>query len=236
MSRRSTGGVVVDTRRKSPVFALRFRAYGRRQYVTLGSADEGWTRAKADDALRHTLADVERGIWQPPNRDNTPAPAPTLPQDPTFHEFASQWYAANEAGWRAKTRVDYQWQLTHHLLPFFAEHRLSQITIAEVDRYRTTRCVEGTLSARRSTRRSRGSAQILEVAVEYELIDAQPGEGQAPAREGAASRRRCGWTGRADRGAARRRRRAGPRRAARRPTHPAPGDAGGAGVRRAADR
>ena len=48
MARRSTGGVVLDARRKSPVFALRFRAYGRRQYVTLGSVDEGWTRAKAE--------------------------------------------------------------------------------------------------------------------------------------------------------------------------------------------
>ena len=62
MTRRSTGGVVVDTRRKSPVFALRFRAYGHRQYVTLGNADDGWTRKKAEDKLRHVLADVEHGI------------------------------------------------------------------------------------------------------------------------------------------------------------------------------
>ena len=67
---------MVDTRRNSPVFALRFRAYGARQYVTLGSADEGWTREKADDALRHTLADVERGIWRAPDRGRA-APAPS---------------------------------------------------------------------------------------------------------------------------------------------------------------
>jgi len=34
------------------------------------------------------------------------------------------------------TRLDYRWQLSHHLLPLFKDHRLSQITIAEVDRYR----------------------------------------------------------------------------------------------------
>ncbi len=69
---------------------LRFRAYGRRQHVTLGTVAEGWTRERAEDALRHTLADVERGIWRPPDRAATPA-APALPEDPTFHEFASQW-------------------------------------------------------------------------------------------------------------------------------------------------
>jgi predicted XRE-type DNA-binding protein len=121
---------VLDRRRKSPTFALRFRAYGRRQYVTLGAVDDGWTRSKAEEALRHTLADVERGIWRPPERE--PVPAPEQPADPTFHEFASRWFADNEAGWRPNTRVDYQWQLSNHLLPFFAAHRLSQITIAEV--------------------------------------------------------------------------------------------------------
>jgi hypothetical protein len=30
----------------------------------------------------------------------------------------------------------YRWQLTDHLLPYFARHRLSQITVAEVDHYR----------------------------------------------------------------------------------------------------
>ncbi len=30
----------------------------------------------------------------------------------------------------------YRWQLTDHLLPFFHDHRLTEITIAEVDRYR----------------------------------------------------------------------------------------------------
>jgi hypothetical protein len=62
--------------------------------------------------------------------------------DPGFHEFASAWFAPNEAGWRPSTRLDYQWQLSSHLLPFFRGHRLSQITIAEVDRYRATKLAE----------------------------------------------------------------------------------------------
>jgi integrase len=177
MARRSTGGVVVDTRRKSAVFALRFRAYGQRQYVTLGSADDGWTRQKAEDALRHTLADVERGIWRPPDR-GAAAPAPVLPEDPTFHEFASRWVADNEPGWRVKTQLDYTWQLTHHLLPFFANHRLAEITVQEVDRYRAMKVREGVLGATSINKTITRLAQILEVAVEYELIDRNPAKGK----------------------------------------------------------
>lgn len=226
-ARRSTGGVVVDTRRKSPVFALRFRAYGKRQFVTLGSADDGWTRDKAEKALRHTLADVERGIWRPPDRE--PAPAPEQSQDPTFHEFSSQWYEAIEATWRPNTRVDYKWQLSNHLLPFFAGHRLSQITVAEVDRYRAAKVREAARLAdalnewrqrvdaepdpakRRHLERQRPPqglgpvsinktiarlAQILEVAVEYRLIDSNPAKGKR--RRVKASRPAPVWLDRAE--------------------------------------
>jgi hypothetical protein len=66
--------VVEDRRRKHPTFALRFRAYGKREYLTLGTADgewtgydgkTGWTRKRAEEALRHVLSDVERGKWKP---------------------------------------------------------------------------------------------------------------------------------------------------------------------------
>src|SRR5436190_11223318 len=196
MARPRTGQVVLDKRRKSPVFALRFRAYGKRQYMTLGSAAEGWTRQRAETELQNLLADVRRGIWRPPE----PEPAPVPPTDPTFHEFASEWFAAKRHELAAKTAVDYEWRLTHHLLPFFAKHRLSQITIAEVDRYRTTKLGEATRlreriaagdhvrNERRQRRRplSPGTinktlvllSSILEVAEERGLIDRHPAAGR----------------------------------------------------------
>jgi integrase len=195
VARRSTGGVVIDTRRKSPVFALRFRAYGHRQYVTLGSAEEGWSRDRAQQALRHTLADVERGIWRPPDRQ-APA-APELPADPTLHEFASQWYRANEGAWRPKTR-DYSWQLTNHLLPFFAGHRLSQITIAEVDRYRTVKVKEGKLSATSINKTITRVGQILDVADERDLIERNPVRVNPRNRRLKASRPAAVWLDRAE--------------------------------------
>jgi integrase len=207
MARPATGQVVVDARRHSPTFGLRFRAYGKRRYVTLGTAAEGWTHAKAQTELENVLADVRRGIWQPPAKE----PVPEQPNDPTLHEFASQWFEANKAGWRPKTREDYSWQLTHHLLPFFKDHALSRITVSEVDRYRSAklreserlakaredwrRLLEGTRDpAKRRELRSEQPrkplapgtinktittlAQIMEVAIEYELVDRNPAKGR----------------------------------------------------------
>jgi len=56
--------------------------------------------------------------------------------DPSFHEFASDWYATKELEVEPNTANHYRNDLTNHLLPFFKQHHLSQITVAEVDRYR----------------------------------------------------------------------------------------------------
>jgi len=34
---------------------------------------------------------------------------------------------------RPNTVLDYRWQLTHHLLPFFARHTLREIDVRAVD-------------------------------------------------------------------------------------------------------
>ncbi len=204
MARAASGQVLVDQRGRSRIYALRFRAYGKRRYLTLGSDSDGWTKAKAELELQNVLADVRRGIWRPIE----PAPAPQAVSDPSFHEFASRWYDGAKDEWRAKTRLDYQWQLTRHLLPFFKDHHLSQITIAEVDRYRQKKVAEAQtavaeaaagrprieeyIDRNRVTRRrpDRGLSatsinktitrlgQILEVAVEYGLIQSNPARGR----------------------------------------------------------
>jgi hypothetical protein len=53
MPPRPTGEVIERDRAGGRVFALRFRAYGRRHFVTLGGAADGWTRAKAEAELRY---------------------------------------------------------------------------------------------------------------------------------------------------------------------------------------
>jgi integrase len=132
MPRRATGSVVEKKTKSGTVYALRFPVPGLpRQYVTLGGEEDGYTRARAEAELRYVMADVEHGRWRPPQ------PEPVQPQEcPSFHEFSSQWFEANKPGWAERTIADYQWALSHHLLPHFAKYRLDEISIEEVDKFK----------------------------------------------------------------------------------------------------
>ena len=169
MPRRRTGEVIERDRRGGRIFALRFRAYGQRRFVTLGGAADGWTRAKAEAELRHILADVERGLWVPGVEQAIQTPA-----SPGFHEFASEWLEGRRGELRESTIADYTWQLSNHLLPFFHRHRLSQITVAEVDRYRDLKVREHVLSAESINKTITRLGQILAVAEERDLIPRNP--------------------------------------------------------------
>jgi integrase len=171
MPRRSTGQVVERRRARGIYYGLRFYAGGERHYVSLGTAEEGWNHRRAEDELAATMAAVRAGTWEPPMPT-----APIAPAEPerTFHEFASDWFRANEAGWKVKTRKNYKWQLSHHLLPFFKDHLLRQITVAEVDRYREAEQRDGKLSAEQINKTITRLGQILDVADERELIDRNP--------------------------------------------------------------
>lgn len=159
-------------------WAIRFRAYGKRRYVSLGTAEEGWNRKRAETELRHVLADVERGIWRP----YEPAQAPQVPEAPTFHEFASEWLENREPELRPKTVESYRWQLSGHLLPHFAAMHLDQIGPADVDRYKATKLREGALGPNQINKSLGLLAMILDAAGDYGHID--------PARNTARGRRR----------------------------------------------
>lgn len=168
MGRKATGSVIEPKDGRG--WAIRFRAYGKRHLVTLGSTEEGWHREKVDERLRHVLADVERGIWQP----HEPAPVEAPEDMPSFHAFASEWLAARRPELRPRTVRDYQWALSHHLLPFFQRHLVSQITVAEVDRYKTAKVREGKLAAAQINKTLKRLSQILDVAVDYGHLPSNP--------------------------------------------------------------
>ena len=204
MARPATGQVVIPTPGQ-PCFALRFRAYGKREYLTLGRPEDGWTVAMAQRELAVVLRDIDLGTWRPPRPD----PPPKTDVDPAFHEFASDWFATKRLEIEANTASSYENDLTNHLLPFFKDHRLSEITVAEVDdRYRQSKVREAAeITAagesgtplmvsyadrlgRRYRRRARPLsarsinmhidllAQILAVAVDHGRISANPAVGK----------------------------------------------------------
>jgi integrase len=136
MARKITGAVVEHPGRDGRIYrSLRFTAGGKRRFVSLGPVSAG----EAERELRHVLADVERGTWVPPQ----PVAPPSEPDRvPTFHELGEQWWLRNEPELRPNTRVDYRTRLERHLLPFFAEYRLDQITFDLVERYISAKMAE----------------------------------------------------------------------------------------------
>ena len=176
MPRKATGQVIEPTEGRS--WAIRFRAYGKRRYVALGTAEDGWNRKRAEAELRHVLADVERGIWRP----YEPAKAPLVAEAPTFHGFASEWLEGREPELRPKTVESYRWQLSGHLLPHFAAMHLDQIGPEDVDRYKTAKLREGALGPNQINKSLGLLAMILDAAGDYGHVD--------PARNPARGRRR----------------------------------------------
>lgn len=206
MARKATGGVRVTKTQSGTTYAIRFRVNGKREFETLGTAEEGWTLALAEEALANTLADVRRGIWQ--RRDKKPTQLePEAPKvDPTFHEFASEWFDRKRHELRQHTVDAYKWELVDLLLPYFANFKLSEINAQAVDNYKTYMlrrngdlereyaawrvAVKRAPKGQKPTRPLRPLkpesinksiarlAQILQQAVEYGLIPTNPAAGK----------------------------------------------------------
>jgi hypothetical protein len=64
--------------------ALRFTAYGKRRYLTLGAV----SGAVAERELHEVLADVERGLWQSPKKFE---PSSGRAVDTDFRALAKEW-------------------------------------------------------------------------------------------------------------------------------------------------
>ena len=134
MSRgRPTTGSVVKPTAKQPRFALRFSAYGKRRYLTLGRPEDGWTLVRAERELAAVLRDVELGTWKP----SQPDPAPQPPEeDVYFLPFSADWLDAKVLEIEVETANTYRNDLRNHLIPFFKDHLVKAIDIKEIDRYR----------------------------------------------------------------------------------------------------
>jgi hypothetical protein len=127
---RGTGQVLTYQRKDGLTsWYLRVRAHGSRYRITLGTELDGWTEARARIELQNVLAKIQAGLWEPPARQST------VPDDPSFHEFASSWLARRRPSYKQRTYEHYRYLLTHHLLPAFASLRLSQLEYAVIDRY-----------------------------------------------------------------------------------------------------
>ena len=167
MAKRAKGEVLVRDWKAGRGFALRFPAYGRRRYLTLGLESDGWTPERAEEELQNVLADVRRGLWTPPRRSGgecedgelgpSPghprglggggngigqAPAPPPGGEMPFAEFAPWALEVRRARHSEAHHRNLCWGL-RHLMPFFAEWPLAAIDAEAIDSYSTTKVEEG---------------------------------------------------------------------------------------------
>jgi integrase len=182
MGRPATGSVIEDRRSADTGFGLRFTAYGQRRSVALGRRSKGWTRERADEELQNVLADVRRGIWQPPKRQ---PPVSDEREIPTFHEFASEWFERQKleggrrgGGLTKAGTADLLWRLSNHLLPVFKDVRIDAIRVEDVDAYRLAKVKAGQLNATSINKTLATLSAILETAVEYGWLTRNPAKGR----------------------------------------------------------
>jgi len=192
---RRKGEVVERDWKSGRGYALRFRAYGEREYLTLGSERDGWTYRRAEEELENILADVRRGIWISPKKKKKRRPDSAASEDeseaPIFGPFARQLVVSRE-GQVSENHLAYlTWGLSH-LLPYFGDWPLLDIDIPAVDAYRTHKVKEAearrrAIERRRPQRDERGMVLrplaatsinktidtlqwVLSVALEYKLV------------------------------------------------------------------
>lgn len=178
MARPPSGQVLELERDRGRVFALRYRAGGKRRYETLAV---GTTRLEAQQQLRGTLADIERGLWHEPE----PPPIFEEREEPDFHRFSSDYVEARRQELRPRSVEALAWALSNHLLPVFQHHRLSAITAEAIDRYRVAKVrereqgiVERPLSNGSINKTIAVLARVLDQAVEYGWLETNPARGK----------------------------------------------------------
>lgn len=137
MAARQKGEVLERVWKSGRGYALRFRAYGEREYLTLGFEHDGWTYRRAEEELENILADVRRGIWVSPKKKKRQAEAEADEEiaKTIFGPFARQLLASRKGQVSDNHLAFMEWALGH-LLPYFGDWPLSDIDVQAVDAYR----------------------------------------------------------------------------------------------------
>ncbi len=171
---RAAKGSIVEPKKPGESWALRIPYKGERPYVTLGPKEDGWDREKVEQERDYIMEKVRRGEWSPPEREVIEKPKAVQ----TFLEFSNEWWDLYEHEWSPRTKKDYKWALELHVLPWFGEMLLSEITKEEVDRFKAAKLKEGKLAPPQINKCIKRLSQILALAEEYDRIPKNTARGK----------------------------------------------------------
>lgn len=149
--------------KRGTVFRIKYRdATGRQVQETLGKASDGWTRRKAEAALRARLVEIEREGYR-------------RPEPKTFASFAREWLATYpEAKELKRSTVEgYRLIIEKHLRPAFGPSKLGAIDAEALGRYLTVKRQRG-LAPRTLNRHLNLLNAMLTAALRRGLIRSNP--------------------------------------------------------------
>jgi integrase len=146
---RQEGEVVERRWKRGRGYALRFRAYGERRYVSLGFERDGWDRRRAEEELQNIMADVRRGLWVPPRRGSARDRDGGWEERevPTLGRFAADLVASHEGQISEATTRQRRWALAH-VAPLLGDLRLDEIDVRCIDEFRDLKIKESEARAR----------------------------------------------------------------------------------------
>jgi integrase len=124
--------------------------------------------------LEQIMRQIERGTWEPPARKE--APPDDLDRDETVRVTAYRWWQRRKTELGGNTRADYKWRLDY-VLRHLANDVTAELDARRVDDFRQQLVACG-LSPRSVNMVLDLLAQILDDAVEYKLLDANPARGK----------------------------------------------------------
>lgn len=190
MPRKATGIVEQHPWKDGETVTFRARVpyKGRRVRVTFGTNHEGWSEERAEVELERIMERVRRGTWSPPEESAPPQAEPEPPKpSETIHVTLSRWWQKKKLDLTPNARADYQWRY-EHILAFSSDKPTSEIDKQWVDELRdylarqpakNRRKGSGkTLSPRSVNKVLEVLAQILDLAVDYDLLDTNPARGK----------------------------------------------------------
>jgi integrase len=149
--------------KRGTTWRVKYRdATGTQVMETLGKASDGWTKRKAEVALRARLTDVHRTGYR--------RPEPT-----SFATFAERWrdeYPITK-GLKRSTREGYEAIIETHLVPFFEGVKLVDVDVAQVERYVARKRKEG-LKGATVNRHLNVLSLVLKAALRQGLVRLNP--------------------------------------------------------------
>jgi integrase len=158
-----SGSVIESKGKRGTVWKIRYvDADGVREQKRLGTAEEGWTRRKAEQEL----ADVLHEVRHEGRRRREPL---------TFAGFAREWLATypDAKGLKRSTREGYTTIVEKHLIPVFGTLTLDALDVRRLESYVAAKRRDG-LAPRSLNRHLNLLHAILGAAIKRQLIRSNP--------------------------------------------------------------